>query len=100
MSIVQRGCNFWHLELEYVCFLIDNHFLRGDAGVDAFGWAEERREELKLRQEESAATSPGQEEKLMNQSKSLHVLMKEAVLLLKIVVGLVGLVCVVVIIKK
>jgi hypothetical protein len=41
---------FWHRELEYVQYLLDSEYLRGDAAVDALGWAEERREELNLRQ--------------------------------------------------
>jgi uncharacterized membrane protein len=56
------------------------------------GWTEERRQDLKLRQEELAATSPRQEELIMH---SVISLLKEAVLLLKIVVGVVSLMCVV-----
>ncbi|KAM0929113.1 hypothetical protein ACQ4PT_001823 [Festuca glaucescens] len=41
-------CIFWHWEREYVIYLIDNNVLRGDAAVDALGWAEDRREDLEL----------------------------------------------------
>ncbi|KAM0924686.1 hypothetical protein ACQ4PT_004639 [Festuca glaucescens] len=37
-----------HWEREYVIYLIDNNVLRGDAAVDALGWAEDMREELDL----------------------------------------------------
>ncbi|KAM0824058.1 hypothetical protein ACQ4PT_070461 [Festuca glaucescens] len=47
-----NGCVFWHWELEYVQFLVENNVLRGDAAVDALGWADDRREELNLRQAE------------------------------------------------
>jgi hypothetical protein len=36
--------------------LIDNSYLREDVVVDTLDWAEERREELKLRQAEREAT--------------------------------------------
>ena len=38
--------HFWHWELEYVAYLLDNQFLVGNEVVDALGAAEERREEL------------------------------------------------------
>uniref|UniRef100_A0ACD5ZZG8 Uncharacterized protein n=1 Tax=Avena sativa TaxID=4498 RepID=A0ACD5ZZG8_AVESA len=39
-------CNLWHWEHEYVYHLFDINVLRGEACVEAVGWAEERREEL------------------------------------------------------
>jgi hypothetical protein len=97
VAIFQKGCDFWHWELEYVIYLLDSNVPRGDAGVDALGWAEEGREELKLRQEELVATSPGIEELMM---QTVIALLKEAMFLLKVVVGIVSLVCVVVLLKK
>ncbi|XBJ20450.1 hypothetical protein VPH35_011281 [Triticum aestivum] len=40
------GDHFWHWELEYVAYLLDNQFLVGNEAVDALGAVEERREEL------------------------------------------------------
>ncbi|EMS49525.1 hypothetical protein TRIUR3_20677 [Triticum urartu] len=40
------GDHFWHWELEYVVYLLDNQFLVGSEAIDALGAAEERREEL------------------------------------------------------
>ena len=34
------------MELEYVCYLVENHYLKGNEVVDAIGAAEDRREEL------------------------------------------------------
>ena len=56
--------------------LVDNEVLRGDDGVEAIGWAEDRREELKLRKEELVATSPGRDEKLMQALKSVEKLLR------------------------
>ncbi|KAI4964189.1 hypothetical protein ZWY2020_006888 [Hordeum vulgare] len=44
-------CDLWRWELEYVKFLVDKHYLSGEAAVDAIGVAEERREELLKAQE-------------------------------------------------
>lgn len=44
-------CDFWRWELEYVEYLVDKHYLIGDAAVDAIGAAEEPREELLNAQE-------------------------------------------------
>ncbi|XBI91417.1 hypothetical protein VPH35_028741 [Triticum aestivum] len=40
------GDHFWHWELEYIAYLLDNQFLVGNEAVDALGAAEDRREEL------------------------------------------------------
>ncbi|KAM3389024.1 hypothetical protein ACQJBY_011268 [Aegilops geniculata] len=45
------SCDFWRWELEYVEYLVDKHYLVGDAAVDAIGEAEERREHLIAAQE-------------------------------------------------
>jgi hypothetical protein len=39
---LQKGCNFWEWELEYVRYLIDHDVIQGDAAVHALGWADER----------------------------------------------------------
>jgi hypothetical protein len=79
----QKGCNFWHWELQYITYLVENDILVGDAAVDAIGWAEERREELELIKEEKKLTTVhGQELHLMR----IHDALREMVLLLKIVV--------------
>ncbi|KAE8784765.1 Secologanin synthase [Hordeum vulgare] len=44
-------CDFWWWELGYVEYLVDKHYVSGDAVVDAIGAAEERREELLKAQE-------------------------------------------------
>ena len=38
--------HFWYWELEYIGYLLDNHFLVGNEAVDALGAAEDKREEL------------------------------------------------------
>ncbi|CAM0909037.1 unnamed protein product [Alopecurus aequalis] len=38
--------DFWHWELEYVVYLLDHKFLVGDDAIEAFGAADERRQEL------------------------------------------------------
>ena len=81
-------------------YLLECNYLTGDAAVDALGWAEERREELVLRQKELAATTPGKEEIVAVLLRTGVRLLKEVVLLLKIVAGLVGFACVVLILKK
>ena len=53
----QYGCDFWHWELQYVVYLIENAYFQGeDAAVGAMVWAEERRENLELVQTEKEAT--------------------------------------------
>ena len=91
---------FWHCEREYVYYLVEHNYLVGDAGVDAVGWAEERREALCLRQAEQAATSPAQEDLVMKMMSSVADMIKEAILLLRVLVGLVAVCCLVLIVKK
>ncbi|KAI4989331.1 hypothetical protein ZWY2020_036648 [Hordeum vulgare] len=43
--------DFWRWELEYDEYLVDKHYLVGDAAMDAIGGAEERREQLAAAQE-------------------------------------------------
>jgi hypothetical protein len=94
---LQKGCNFWEWELEYVLYLIDHDVIQGDAAVHALGWAEERREALKLKQEELKATEPAYNEVLM---LSVYNMVKEVVLLLKIVLGVLVVMCAVLVLKK
>ena len=68
--------------------------------MEAYGWAEERREALNLRQEEMASTKPGRDEVQINNSSEVVVVLKEVVLMLKIVAALVGLAVLVLIMKK
>ncbi|KAI4972101.1 hypothetical protein ZWY2020_003026 [Hordeum vulgare] len=39
-------CEFWYWELEYVIYLVENRYLKGNEAVDAIGAVEDRREEL------------------------------------------------------
>ena len=38
--------HFWHWELEYIAYLVENQYLVGNEAVDALGAAEDKREEL------------------------------------------------------
>ena len=80
---------------------LQHNFLKGDAGIDALGWAEERRRELMNRPADFAleptSTSLGHDAVM---TSNLNSLVKEAVLLLKIIVALLGLLCVLLIVKK
>uniref|UniRef100_A0A8I6WEY5 Uncharacterized protein n=1 Tax=Hordeum vulgare subsp. vulgare TaxID=112509 RepID=A0A8I6WEY5_HORVV len=42
-------CDFWHWELEYVQHVIETRVLVGNADVDAFGAARDRREDLEIK---------------------------------------------------
>jgi hypothetical protein len=86
--------------LQYVELLVELGILVGDAAVEAYGWAEERREELELVNQEREATSPGNDELMLKKMSSLADLLTEAVGLLKIVLALLALLCVMVIQKK
>ena len=77
--------------------LAENNVIRGEDAIQAIGWAEERRRELNIKQEQLEATSPAPEE--MNTMCLLNTL-KEAVLLLKILVYVVCFIFVVVVVKK
>ena len=96
---MQQGCNFYHWELEYVVYLLQQNMLRGDTGVDALGWAEERRRELMNRPvdfaQEPASTNLGHDAVM---TSNLNSLVK--VLILKIIIALLGLLCVLLIVKK
>jgi hypothetical protein len=85
------------LGVELCIYLLENEYIRGDAGVEALGWDEDKNMELKLKAEEHATTSPGQDVVL---KMKLIALMEEFVLLLKIVVAGLVLVCVLVDVKK
>ena len=81
-------------------YLIENNCLRGDAAVDALGWAEERREELELRKQEASVTRvQGQELQLLCILAELRTM----VVVLKMVVGLLAVmssICVLLVVKK
>ena len=84
-------------------YLLEKCYLSGGLADDAFGWAEERREmlELKKKEKESAAlTATGQNERMMKSMSSLGEQLKEALLLLKIVVLLMVVGCVMLLQKK
>ena len=83
--------------MEYMC---ENGVLTGDAAVDAYGWAEERRNDLELRNKERESTRPVNDDKVMRKLVSMVDLLTEAVLLLKLVLGLLAVVCLLLISKK
>jgi hypothetical protein len=80
-----------------VLHLIDNNVLRGEVAVHALGWAEERREALRLKQAEQQATAPDHTEVMMT---SLVNAIREVVYLLKILLAVMVLLCAVVAMKK
>ncbi|KAM0880194.1 hypothetical protein ACQ4PT_033736 [Festuca glaucescens] len=86
-------------ELEYVGYLIEQNYFRGDAGIDALGWAEDRRDKLMLRNVEEAATG-GAARAQRAREDMLMKMLTEVVTMLKIVAGLLTVVCVVLIVKK
>jgi uncharacterized membrane protein len=77
--------------------LIDNNVLRGEVAINALGWAEERREALRLKQAEQEATAPDHTEVMMT---SLVNAIREVVFLLKILLAIMVLLCAVVTLKK
>jgi hypothetical protein len=77
--------------------MLDNIYLRREAGVEALGWAEDRKLELKVKAEELAATTPWQDQVM--KSKAI-TLLDEVDLLLKIVDVVLVLVCVLLVVKK
>ena len=68
-------------------YLIQDNQLTGNDAFQATTWAEERREELLLRETERQATIPGQDQLVINMLKEVLLLLKHANLLLNIVVG-------------
>jgi hypothetical protein len=76
-------------------YFIDNGFLHGDDVVEALGWAEDRREELKLRQAEREDVGAGARRvKLMKMMVAMVFGVKQVVLPLKIVLGALCVLCV------
>jgi hypothetical protein len=73
---------------------MENNYLRGDASVEAVGWAEERREELELRKEEASVTRvQGQEHhliRILEELTQMVVLLKLAVVLLSVLCSICG----------
>jgi hypothetical protein len=85
--------------------LVEHNFLKGDRDVDASGWAEDRRDELVLRQAEKERTGdagarPRQMKMMNNEGVALLNAIKEVVLLLKIGVSLLCVLCALLIFKK
>jgi hypothetical protein len=73
----QHGCNFWHWELEYVGYIVDNDVLLGDSAVDAIGWAEDRREALELIKAENEAMGEGPAARVQRQhDQKMHQVVK------------------------
>jgi uncharacterized membrane protein len=72
-------------------------FFEGKQQVHALGWAEERREALRLKQAEQEATAPDHTEVMMT---SLVNAIREVVFLLKILLAVMVLLCAVVALKK
>ncbi|KAE8811417.1 Coatomer subunit gamma-2 [Hordeum vulgare] len=93
------NCDFWHSELEYVQYLVEKHYIVGDAAVDAIGAAEERREELIKAQELTYMNGSTSWRKILKnesangptrqQAAALMTLGRELVTLTKIFVGVV-----------
>ena len=84
--------------------MVQNNFLFGDDAVDAIGWAEERKEELVLRQAEREAARDGgagaKQMKMMNTTVALVSAVKEVLLLRVFLVGFLCVLCVLVLLKK
>jgi hypothetical protein len=81
-----------------VQYLVDVGHLRGDAALDALGWAEDRREELNLRQAERQAAGDGgpgaKQVKLIENTQELAQAVRQIVILQKIVVVVLCVLCV------
>ena len=73
-------------------YLVAEKYLQGDRAVEAFGWAEARREKLELKKKEMAASS-GQE-MMMKSISSVGEQLKEALFLLKLLVVIMVVGCV------
>ena len=65
LFILQRGCDFWHWELQYVMYLMEKGYLTGNSDVETFVWAEERRENLELKKKQAEERGQGHEERMM-----------------------------------
>ncbi|XBH97551.1 hypothetical protein VPH35_127206 [Triticum aestivum] len=76
------SCDFWRLELEYVEYLVDKHYLVVDATMDAIGEAEERREHL-IAAQELAAKKEARCGMSRQQAIALMMLGREVVKLMK-----------------
>ncbi|KAI5007176.1 hypothetical protein ZWY2020_047124 [Hordeum vulgare] len=93
------NCDLWHWELKYVQYLVDKHYLVGDAVMDAIGAAEERREELLKAQELTCMNGSTSSRKTLKnesanglkrqQAPALMALGRELVTLMKMLVGVV-----------
>ncbi|CAM0902283.1 unnamed protein product [Alopecurus aequalis] len=95
-----KSCNFWHWELEYVTYLLDRNLLRGNAGVDALGAAEARRGLLEAAGEGDGGIASKCQPREANamtrqQADALITVGREAVMMMKYLLGSVLLLCVV-----
>jgi hypothetical protein len=99
VSILTEWLQLLALELHYVEFLCENDYLIGDEAIDTHQWAEERREALELRNKQREVTIPRNDQQVMGKLVSMLDLLTEVVLL-KLVVVLLGVVCVMLIQKK
>ncbi|KAM0855749.1 hypothetical protein ACQ4PT_049576 [Festuca glaucescens] len=78
-----HGCKFWHWELEYVGYIVENDVLVGDSAVDAIGWAEDRREALELIKAENEAMGEGPAARVQRQhDQKMHEVVKNSQTLL------------------
>jgi hypothetical protein len=94
-----------------VQYLVERDILQGDDAVEAIGWAEDRREQLLLRNTEKdaigqddAARGRGQEkeveQKLLANMEALVHVVKKVELLLTVSVAMLFLLCVLVLVKN
>ena len=73
--------------MEYVDYLVEHDHLSGVDAIEASGWANERREELEMRQEEREDTLPGQDQMVLKMLREVVMLLEQVVLLVKVVLG-------------
>ncbi|XBI09570.1 hypothetical protein VPH35_137088 [Triticum aestivum] len=100
--VFYKCINNW--ELEYIVYLVDNHFLNGNEAMDAIGAAEDRREHLIREREERARLAgigvgiydrrPSGSPMTKQQAGTLLGLGREMLLVLKVMMGLVIVLCV------
>jgi hypothetical protein len=74
--------------------LVENNHIFGDAAIEAYGWAEERREELELRKQEARVTRvQGQEKHLIMillELRQFNYLLKIALAVMCVLVAMVA----------
>ena len=85
---MQKGCDFWHWELQYVMYLMEKDYLVGERAAETFAWAEERREKLELKNRQGETRGEGHEDRPTKTIGLVTEQLTEVVLLLKLVVVL------------